>query len=422
MSEAAQQPGSVAEQPVPDADQHVPLGVRVAASWAWRMLVIGALVVVVFLALQYFSEITVPVAVAVLLTAALEPAFKFLVRHGVHRGLAAAAALLVLFLFVGGVLFLVGAQIASQWRELYSQIGASVQSGLQALADSPLHIDTEQLTKLWQNVVTWAKSSEGQIATTAAGVAGKVGTFFAGIALALFGVFFFLFDREKIGATITRLIPRGPRPRVADALKRGWVALVAYVRAAVIVAAVDGVGAGIGAAAVGSNLFLAIGALTFITAFVPLLGALTAGAVATIVVLATLGWVKALIMLAVFVLVMELESHVLQPFLLGKAVSVHPLAVLYGLTIGTILAGIVGAIFSVPVVAFGNAFIKAFNPDTPADERPPAEDPLADGDPDTDEQHPDPDELDPSELGAGNLGTARPAGADQSHSYGTEPA
>jgi predicted PurR-regulated permease PerM len=141
--------------------------------------------------------------------------------------------------------------------------------------------------------------------------------------------------------------------------------MVSYVRAAVTVAAVDGLGALIGAAAVGSSMWLAIGALTFLCAFVPLVGAIIAGVVATGVVLVTLGWVKAIIMLAVFVAVLELEGHVMQPFLLGKAVSIHPLAVLYGIAVGTIVAGIVGALFTVPLLAFGNAFVRALNAPEP---------------------------------------------------------
>ena len=112
-------------------------------------------------------------------------------------------------------------------------------------------------------------------------------------------------------------------------------------------------------------MWLAIGALTFLCAFVPLVGAIIAGVVATGVVLVTLGWVKAIIMLAVFVGVLELEGHVMQPFLLGKAVSIHPLAVLYGIAVGTIVAGIVGALFTVPLLAFGNAFIRALNAPEP---------------------------------------------------------
>ena len=138
-----------------------------------------------------------------------------------------------------------------------------------------------------------------------------------------------------------------------------------------------GIMAGIGAAIIGSSMSVAIGALTFILAFVPIVGALTAGVVAVGVVLVTLGFFKAVIMLIVFVAVMQIEGHVLQPFLLGKAVSIHPLIVLVGIAVGAIISGIVGALFAIPIVAFGVAFIKALSPETPAEEVPPSQDDLA---------------------------------------------
>ena len=127
--------------------------------------------------------------------------------------------------------------------------------------------------------------------------------------------------------------------------------MVAYVRAAVAVAACDGAGAGLGALILGSNLWVAIMALTFVCAFVPMLGALIAGGVGCIIVLATLGWVKALIMLAIFVIVLETEIHVMQPLMLGRAVDIHPLVVLVCIAIGMVLAGIAGGVFAIPLAA-----------------------------------------------------------------------
>ena len=218
--------------------------------------------------------------------------------------------------------------------------------------------------------------SQGRIASTAAAAGTQIGRFAAGLVLALFATFFFVYEGDKLAEKSAVLIPREHRAKILDAAKRGWVALVAYVRAAVIVAFVDGLGAGIGAAIIGSSMSVAIGALTFILAFVPIVGALTAGVVA-VGVLVTLGFFKAVIMLIVFVAVMQIEGHVLQPFLLGKAVSIHPLIVLVGIAVGAIISGIVGALFAIPIVAFGVAFIKALSPETPTEEVPPSQDDLA---------------------------------------------
>ncbi|MES9091046.1 AI-2E family transporter [Cutibacterium acnes] len=371
-SEAA----NVATQPVPTPVEDVPNGVRTAAGWCWRMIVIAAFIYGLYQALHAASEVSVPVAVALMLTAAMWPLANWLSRHHIHRGIASGICLLLLVILVGGVFTLVGAQIALQWRQLGDQSVASFKQALQWLAKSPLHTNEAQLTHLMQKAEAAMAGSQGRIASTAA-AGSQIGRFGAGLVMALFATFFFVYEGDKLAEKSAVLIPREHRAAILDAAKRGWVALVAYVRAAVIVAFVDGLGAGIGAAIIGSSMSVAIGALTFILAFVPIVGALTAGVVAVGVVLVTLGFFKAFIMLIVFVAVMQIEGHVLQPFLLGKAVSIHPLIVLLGIAVGAIISGIVGALFAIPIVAFGVAFIKALNPETPANEVPPSHDDLA---------------------------------------------
>lgn len=371
-SEAA----NVATQPVPTPVEDVPNGVRTAAGWCWRMIVIAAFIYGLYQALHAASEVSVPVAVALMLTAAMWPLANWLSRHHIHRGIASGICLLLLVILVGGVFTLVGAQIALQWRQLGDQSVASFKQALQWLAKSPLHTNEAQLTHLMQKAEAAMAGSQGRIASTAA-AGSQIGRFGAGLVMALFATFFFVYEGDKLAEKSAVLIPREHRAAILDAAKRGWVALVAYVRAAVIVAFVDGLGAGIGAAIIGSSMSVAIGALTFILAFAPIVGALTAGVVAVGVVLVTLGFFKAFIMLIVFVAVMQIEGHVLQPFLLGKAVSIHPLIVLLGIAVGAIISGIVGALFAIPIVAFGVAFIKALNPETPANEVPPSHDDLA---------------------------------------------
>ncbi|OIJ75225.1 AI-2E family transporter [Cutibacterium avidum] len=340
-------------------------------------MVIAAFIYGLYQVLHAASEVSVPVAVALMLTAAMWPLANWLSRHHIHRGIASGICLLLLIILVGGVFTLVGAQIAMQWRELGNQAVASFKQALAWLANSPLHTDKAQLNDLMHKAEAAMAGSQGRIASTAAAAGTQIGRFAAGLVLALFATFFFVYEGDKLAEKSAVLIPREHRAKILDAAKRGWVALVAYVRAAVIVAFVDGLGAGIGAAIIGSSMSVAIGALTFILAFVPIVGALTAGVVAVGVVLVTLGFFKAVIMLIVFVAVMQIEGHVLQPFLLGKAVSIHPLIVLVGIAVGAIISGIVGALFAIPIVAFGVAFIKALSPETPAEEVPPSQDDLA---------------------------------------------
>jgi predicted PurR-regulated permease PerM len=342
-----------------ETDDAIPRGLRTAAGWSWRVIIIAALVAVVAFALAEISEVSIPVAVALMLTAALWPLANFLSRHRVPRGLASGLCLLALIVVIGGIFTLVGAQIASQWPVLSEQSVASFKQVMQWLDKGPLHIGSDQIDAYIAQAEAWAKGSQSRIASWAAAAGSGVGRFLTGLIMALFATFFFIYQGGSIARSVSVLIPTGSRPRILDAARSGWVALVGYVRAAVIVAFVDGLGAGIGAAIIGSGVAVAIGALTFVLAFIPIAGALIAGVISVAVVLVTLGFVKAVIMLLIFVGVMELESHILQPFLLGKAVSIHPLAILLGIAIGSVLAGIVGALFAIPLVAFGVAFAKA---------------------------------------------------------------
>ncbi len=344
---------------VEDQPGTVPDGMRVAAGWAWRLLVLGALVYYVGQILGGLSEVTIPLVVALLLTAAFWPLKDSLVRAGLGRGLAAGVCLLALALLVLGILFLVSVQITAQWTQLSNSAISSFNQLIGWLKQGPFHITNSQIDTWLTQLSNWLRNSEGKIAGYATAFGTQLSHFFAGMALALFAMFYFLYEGPKLARASSILIPRRSRHRILEAAGHGWVALVAYVRAAVIVAAVDGLGALIGAFAVGSTTWLAIGALTFLTAFVPLVGALFAGTVATAVVFVTLGPVRAIIMLAVFVAVMEIEGHVMQPFLLGRAVSLHPLAVLYGIAVGVIVGGFIGALFTVPLMAFTNAFARA---------------------------------------------------------------
>ncbi|MDN5805104.1 MAG: AI-2E family transporter, partial [Microlunatus sp.] len=180
----------------------------------------------------------------------------------------------------------------------------------------------------------------------------SVGHFLAGIAICLFSLFYFLYDGRGIFSFLLNLMPRAAQARADAAALRGWHSLSSYVRATVLVALADAIGVLIVALVLRVPLAPALAALVFLGAFVPLVGAFVSGFVAVLVALVAVGWVQALIMLAGIILVMQMEGHILQPFLLGRAVHLHPLAVLLAIAAGIIIAGIVGALFAVPILAF----------------------------------------------------------------------
>lgn len=339
-------------------DALVPRPLRTAAAWGWRLLIIAAVIGLLWWLGGTLSEIVTPLATALLLTAALMPLNVFLRSHRWPNWLASLSCLALLVLIIGGLLTLVGAQIGTQWRQLAEQAGKGFQTLITWLGTGPLHISQDQMTAWLNQARSHLENQQNQIVSVATAAGSGIAAFLAGLAMALFATFFFLKNGDRYAKSLIGALPRANRVAAEGPLKSGWHSLVSYVRAAVVVAAVDGVGAGIGALILGSNLWLAIMALTFVCAFVPLIGALFSGAVAVAVTLVTLGFWKAVIMLAVFIAVMQLEAHILQPLLLGRAVQIPPLVVLVGIAIGMTLAGVVGGIFAIPIVAFATGIIR----------------------------------------------------------------
>jgi predicted PurR-regulated permease PerM len=337
-----------------DDIKYTPKWLRVSAGWGWRLLVVVAVVVLLWQAGSLLSQLTVPLLLAVLLTSGLQQMTNWLETHRLPRWLAAVLALLVLVLVLVGLLGLVSAQIAAQWTQLTAAAGEGFRALLEWLGTGPLRISDEQVQAWLDQAAQYISNSTQEIAAWAATAGTRVGSFFAGLATCLFAAFFFLKDGRRISGAFEKVLPDYTLKTIEPAVRGGWTSLSSYVRAAVIV----GVGAGLGALILGSNLWLAITAFTFVCSFIPLLGATIAGAVATIVVLVTLGPVKAVIMLGIFIAVMSIEANVLQPLLLGRAVEIHPLLILLGISAGAIVAGIAGALFAIPLVAFVTGCIR----------------------------------------------------------------
>ncbi len=331
----------------------VPSGVRAASEWAWRVLLIAAGLIALGYALGYVSEVVIPVIVAVLLAALLTPANSWLRRRLKRRGAAAGVTVLGTLIGIAALLFLVGNQLAGGAAEMAVQIG----SGIDQVRDwlrSAFGISDVDFNRYVDQVRDTVTSSEGVRSSLAR--AGLTATHLVtGLFLSLFALFFFLFDGNRIWAWVVRLFPRSARAKVASAGEVAWGQLTSYTRATILVALVDAIGITIVALLLRVPFALPIGVLVFLGAFVPIVGALLSGFVAVILALVAHGPLTALLMLAGVLAVQQLESHVLQPFLLGRAVRVHPLAVILAIAAGVVLAGIVGALIAVPLVAVGNA-------------------------------------------------------------------
>lgn len=349
----------VPADPAAGATGPIPEGLTIAAGFAWRLLVLGVFVVALYQAVSYFSQVTIPIAVAILLTAMLDPVVSRLRRWGWHPALAAGVSLLGALALIAGVFVGVGAQVANQLPLLVDQTLAGTEALMDWISRGPLAIDEAQIDAWIRQLTDWVNNSRAMLAAMAASGAASVGQFIAGLVTALMATFFFAFQgREIFEGTAGVLTPRPYWARVSAASDRGWRSLVGYMGAAVIVAAVDAVGVALVAWFLGVPMVAALFALTFFASFIPVVGAVSAGFVAVALALVTQGWVAALIMLGGTVAVMQIEGNVLQPLLLGKAAELHPLAVLLGLTAGAIVAGITGALLAIPLLAFASAFVK----------------------------------------------------------------
>ncbi|GAB2908568.1 AI-2E family transporter [Rhodococcus aerolatus] len=342
--------------------------VRVAASWAWRLLLVAALVLGLFQLVGLLFVVVVPIGLALLASALLTPGVGWLQRHRVPRGLATGLVMVGGLLLVAGVLGFVVRAFANGLPELENQVTASIESIRDYLINGPLGLSPDQLTQASDSLVQAIRSNQEALTSSAFATAASVSEGVSAALLALFTLIFFLHDGRGIWSFLIRVVPRDVRDDIDVAGQRGFASLVGYVRATVAVAAVDAVGIGIGLAVLGVPLALPLAALVFLGAFVPIVGAVVTGLVAVLVALVANGFVVALIVLGVVLVVMQVESHVLQPFLMGRAVKLHPLAVVVSIATGLVLGGIVGALLIVPAVAFLNAAVRSLqHPDDPPD-------------------------------------------------------
>lgn len=327
-------------------------GVRRAAEWSWRLLLIGVAVYVVGRVLGHFTEVVIPLAVAILLTALLAAPTRAMARH-IPRGAAVGITVVGTLAAIIGALTIVGTQFSSGFDDIVNQVSQGI-TQIRSWVNQTFGITDTQFSH-WFDSLRSSLQSSGSLTSTATQAGVTATHFVAGLFITLFSLFFFLYDGEGIWAWVVRLFPRGSRDRIDSSGEVAWKQLQSFTHATVLVAAVDAIGIALGAAILKVPFVIAIGLLVFIGAFVPVVGATVSGSVAVLLALVAHGPLVALIMLGVIILVQQIEAHLLQPFLLGRAVRVHPLAVILALAIGVIVAGIFGALVAVPFAACLNA-------------------------------------------------------------------
>lgn len=350
------------------ADASVAPLVRKAAAWSWRLLVILAAVVALLWVVLRLEILVVPVALATILAALLLPVVDFLDRRGAPRGGAVALVLLTGFALFGGLLAFVVNQFIEGAPELVTQVSTSIEGLGRWLTDGPLGVSPAQINEARDAAIEALRSNQEKLTSGALSTAGTVTEIVTGALLVLFTLIFLLHGGRNIFGFVTKVFPGHVRDRVRDAGRAGFRSLIGYVRATFLVAAVDAIGIGVGLAIMGIPLALPLASLVFLGAFVPLVGAVVTGFLAVIVALIAKGWIYGLITLGLIIAVQQLEGHVLQPLVMGRAVAIHPLAIVLAIAGGAVLAGIVGALLAVPALAFLNSALRVLLAEDPAAE------------------------------------------------------
>ncbi len=348
----------------PAADSVHPI-VRVSAEWGWRLLILFAVALALVAVIQKLATVVIPLAIALLAAALLAPLVDWLQRLGVPRSVGVFVALVGSLGLVAGIMTFVVEQFIAGVPQLSDEFTNSIHKIQDWLITGPPHMSNDQIRNAGDQIVKTIQSNQDRLTSGALTTATVIFELLTGIFLTLFILIFFLYGGDQIWQFVTRIVPTPQRERVRTAGQLGFGTLVGFVRATVAVAAVDAIGIGAGLGILGVPLALPLASLVFIGAFIPIIGAFVAGFVAVFIALVTKGLITSLIVLGIIIAVMQLEGHVLQPLLLGRAVSIHPLAVVLAITAGVVLGGIAGGLLAVPFVAVMNTAIRSLLADTP---------------------------------------------------------
>ncbi|MEV0468079.1 AI-2E family transporter [Nocardia tengchongensis] len=347
-----------------DAEAVHPL-VRQTAEWCWRLLIIFAAVLAFAYLARRLSTVTIPISIALLGAALMAPLVNWMQRFGVPRAIGVLVALIGSLGILAGIMTFVVEQFVSGVPQLSDEFKTSVHQVQDWLINGPLHLSNDQIRNAGDTIVKTVESNKDALTNGALTTATVIGEFFTGAFLTLFILIFFLYGGDQIWEFVTRIVPTAHRAQVRQAGRLGFGTLTGFVRATVLVAAVDAVGIGAGLAILNVPLALPLASLVFIGAFIPIVGSFIAGSVAVFIALMTKGLVTALIVLGITIAVMQLEGHVLQPLLMGRAVRIHPLAVVLAIASGVVLAGLAGGLLAVPFVAVLNTAMRSLLADSP---------------------------------------------------------
>jgi predicted PurR-regulated permease PerM len=331
-------------------DDPVPRWLRSGSAIAGRLLVLAAAIAVTAYALAYLRVVVLPVIIALLLSTVLGPPTRWLTRHRFGDGAAAGLVLLSAVLTLAGVVAMAGAAVGRQVSDLADSVQEGVREAGDYLAKPPFNLSREDIQERIDDGIAQLSDSSGELTGGALHGAVLLGEALTGLIIMLLLLFFFLKDGTSLWRWVVETFGGRRRVQLDELGRRSYHALAGYVRGLALVGVADATLVGAGLAIIGVPLVGPLMLLTFLGAFVPLIGAFSAGLAAVLIALVSGGVVEALIVLGLVVAVQQVEGHVLYPLIMGRTISVHPIAIIIGLACGGILAGIIGIFISVPIV------------------------------------------------------------------------
>jgi len=350
-------PPEQARADVPDRRENtaehnrVPGWLQTGAAWSWRLLLLAAALYLIARVIGVLYIVVVPCTAALLLTALLQPLTARLRRAGLPALAATWGTLLIAALVLGGIVLLVTNRVSADYPTLVDETRHTTTQVESWLSGPPFHIKSSNVQNALNNIPGYLSKHKALVEGTVV-TGGKIAAeFFGGLVLMLFVMFFLIKDGERIWTWLIGALRTDTAERVNRAGHAAWLAVVYYMRGTVAVAAIHAVVIGATLYIMGAPLVIPLAVLVFLAAFVPLVGLLVAGTLAILVTLAAKGWVAAVILLGVLIIEDQLEGHLLQPQVVGRVIRLHPLAIILSLAVGSVLAGIAGAVVAVPIVA-----------------------------------------------------------------------
>ncbi|HEY1617577.1 MAG TPA: AI-2E family transporter [Streptosporangiaceae bacterium] len=332
-------------------DEQVPRILRQTAAWAWRLILVAVLIYGIFRVAVELRLVVLPLIAALLLTALLQPLAARLRRAGVPALAATWLTLLLAIVVIAGAVTLTANRVSADYPTLAAEVKRTANQVQHSLAGPPFHLHGARLQQLTNQVLKFITQHQSVIAGTVV-TGGRIFLeILTGLVLTLFISFFLLKDGAKIWHWLISGLAPEARGRTSNAGNAAWHVLTSYIKGTTVVAAIHAIFIGLALWLLGVPLLVPLIILVFLAAFVPLIGILVVGALAILVTLATKGLLAAVILLAVFLVENQIEGHLLQPMVVGRAVRLHPLAIILALAVGGVIAGIPGAIVAVPAAA-----------------------------------------------------------------------